>query len=597
MKTSLRRLRGALHHKHEAKDRRDLRALAQKDELAQASQEMQDMRDCYDGLLAAAAATANSAYEFSESLRELGSCLLEKTALNDDEESGRALLMLGKMQFELQKLVDNYRSHIFQTITVPSESLLNELRIVEEMKHLCDEKRNVYEHMLSRLREKGRSRSGKGETFSMHQLQEAHEEYDNEATLFVFRLKSLKQGQTRSLLTQAARHHAAQLCFFKKALKSLEEVEPQMKLVTESQHIDYHFSGLYDDNEKDEIENNDDDGSVAHDDEELSFDYRVNDNDQDAVSTERFSSELSQSDITFPQVVGPSIAKENVETSYRISPSLKSEVRAASQSAPLLVENRTSLSSDKLLRIRSSLTRKFNTYVLPTPAETRSPTSPEPGVATISHPEKVSRPITSASGQVLRESNKNTSSSRLPPPLADNVLLYSRPGQLASDRKRLKRQSFSGPITSKQFPSNPVSSTTPQLYSGHIQRNPKISSSPRMSPSTSPTFLSSPKISELHELPRPPERALRHSAPLLPKDRLLSTANDKPVISKSASRLPEPPPIARTCSFSIPTSGPKVAELDMSKTTREDTLKVRAVGDTVSPPITPSSARDPSTTM
>jgi hypothetical protein len=27
--------------------------------------------------------------EFSESLREMGACLLEKTALNDDEESGK----------------------------------------------------------------------------------------------------------------------------------------------------------------------------------------------------------------------------------------------------------------------------------------------------------------------------------------------------------------------------------------------------------------------------------------------------------------------------------------------------------------------------
>lgn len=27
--------------------------------------------------------------EFSESLREMGSCLVEKTSLNDDEESGK----------------------------------------------------------------------------------------------------------------------------------------------------------------------------------------------------------------------------------------------------------------------------------------------------------------------------------------------------------------------------------------------------------------------------------------------------------------------------------------------------------------------------
>ncbi|XP_010549299.1 PREDICTED: uncharacterized protein At2g33490-like isoform X2 [Tarenaya hassleriana] len=614
MKTSLRRLRGAVHHKHQAKDRRDLRALTQKDELAQASQEMQDMRDCYDGLLSAAAATANSAYEFSESLQELGSCLLEKTALNDDEESGRVLLMLGKVQFELQKLVDNYRSHIFQTITSPSESLLNELRIVEEMKRLCDEKRNVYEHMLMKTREKERSRSGKGETFSMNQLQEAQEEYDNEATLFFFRLKSLKQGQTRSLLTQAARHHAAQLCFFKKALKSLEEVEPHVKMVTESQHIAYHFSGLYDEDEDDEIENNDDDdGSEAQDDGELSFDYRVNDNNQeDAVSAKHFSSELGQSDITFPQVAASDTPKENVEANYRISNSLMAEIRAVSQSAPLLAENRTPLPAEKLLQMRSSFTRKFNTYVLPTPSETRSPASPAPG-NTVSHPlkmntdprmfrniwcsspleamanlhgsEKVSRSVTSK-GQVLRESNKNTSS-RLPPPLADGLSYSRHRQQLTSDTKRLKRQSFSGPITSKPL------SSPPQLYSGPIVRNP-ISKPPSTSPKiSSPTFLSSPKISELHELPRPPDRsmfrssrALGHSAPLVPQDRLLSTARNKPLVSNSASPLPQPPPITR--SFSIPTNSLKVAALDMSKaSTTEDTEKIGAVGGTVSPPLTP----------
>lgn len=75
--------------------------------------------------------------EFSESLRELGDCLLEKTALNDDEDSGKyvyvffwnarvcrvgerffttsfnageVLLMLGKVQYELQKHLDAYVS-------------------------------------------------------------------------------------------------------------------------------------------------------------------------------------------------------------------------------------------------------------------------------------------------------------------------------------------------------------------------------------------------------------------------------------------------------------------------------------------------------
>lgn len=71
--------------------------------------------------------------------------------------------------------------------------------------------RNVYEYMVTQQKEKGRSKGGKGETFTLQQLQTARDEYDEVATLCVFRLKSLKQGQSRSLLTQAARHHAAQV--------------------------------------------------------------------------------------------------------------------------------------------------------------------------------------------------------------------------------------------------------------------------------------------------------------------------------------------------------------------------------------------------
>ncbi|EOA28403.1 hypothetical protein CARUB_v10024609mg [Capsella rubella] len=594
MKTSLRRLRGVLH-KNESKDRRDLRAFVQKDELAQASQDVEDMRDCYDSLLNAAAATANSAYEFSESLRELGACLLEKTALNDDEESGRVLIMLGKLQFELQKLVDKYRSHIFKTITIPSESLLNELRIVEEMQRLCDEKRNVYEGMLTR--ERGRSKGGKGETFSTQQVKEAHDEYENETTLFVFRLKSLKQGQTRSLLTQAARHHAAQLCFFKKALNSLEEVEPHVQMVTESQHIDYHFSGLEDDDGDDEIENNENDGSEVHDDGELSFE-RVNDKDQDADSSVGGSSELGNSDITFPQLAGPDTAQENVEGNYRKSHSLRRDVRAVSQSAPLFPENRTTPPSEKLLRMRSTLARKFNTYALPTPVETtRSPsstTSPanknvgscNPAKAITKQiwysspletrgPAKVSsRSMVALKEQVLRESNKNTSS-RLPPPLADGLFFSGT----------LKRRSFSGPLTSKPLPNKPLS-TTSHLYSGPIPRNP-VSKLPKVSssPTASPTFVSTPKISELHELPRPPpksstkfSRELGYSAPLVLKSQLLS----KPLITNSATPLPIPPLITR--SFSIPTSNLRASDLDMSKTS----LGTKKLG-TASPPLTPIS--------
>jgi hypothetical protein len=59
--------------------------------------------------------------------------------------------------------------------------------------------------------EKGRSTHSKIESYSSEQLKSALTEYQEDAALFIFRLKSLRQGQFHSLLTQAARHHAAQV--------------------------------------------------------------------------------------------------------------------------------------------------------------------------------------------------------------------------------------------------------------------------------------------------------------------------------------------------------------------------------------------------
>ncbi|XP_022725378.1 uncharacterized protein At2g33490-like isoform X2 [Durio zibethinus] len=634
MKTSLRRLRGFALHKHggETKDRKDVRPLPQFDELAQASQ---DMRDCYDSLLSAAAATANSAYEFSESLREMGACLLAKTALNDDEESGKVLLMLGKVQFKLQKLVDSYRSHIFQTITSPSESLLNELRTVEEMKRQCDEKRNVYEYMAVRHKEKGRSKSGKGENFSMQQLQVAHDEYDEEATLFVFRLKSLKQGQSRSLLTQAARHHAAQLCFFKKALKSLEEVEPHVQKITKQQHIDYHFSGLEDDDrdngeDYDNYENDDDDDNsdddddeddgYDHDDGELSFDYGQNEQDQNMVPTSQHSMKLDQVGLTFPQIAMGEAAKENLERSRCHSFSFRAEIRNSSQSAPLFAENKF----DPSQKIQPLLARKFNSYVLPTPVATKGSTglgNPAPlsfktslnehsnnlwHSSPLEHKKyerilgdkKISGSGTMYAQSILRESNNAASSTRLPPPLSDRVL-FSRVSPIAaSDSKKIKRQAFSGPLTSKPWPTKPVSVEHPRLFSGPIVRNPMPqlpSTSRKVSPSTSP-LVSSPKISELHELPRPPASSaskssrplglVGYSGPLMPRGQVLSATNQY-VVSKAASPLPQPPQVV-TRSFSIPSSAHRVTSLPVSKPL-ETAISSGMSQGVASPPLTPIS--------
>ncbi|KAJ4823191.1 hypothetical protein Tsubulata_015138 [Turnera subulata] len=516
------KLRGFKFRKSDAsKDKIDFWHFSELDELAQATQDMQDMRNCYDSLLSAAAATANSAYEFSESLRELGSCLLEKTALHDDEESGRALLMLGKVQFQLQKLVDIYRSHIFLTITNPSESLLNELRTVEDMKRQCDEKRSVYDYMVAQMKDKGRSKSGKNEHFTSQQLRTAHEEYDEEATLCAFRLKSLKQGQARSLLTQAARHHAAQLNFFRKGLKSLEAVDQHVRLVTGQQHIDYHFSGLEDDTREegeDEGENGDDTTEGG----ELSFDYRVQNQGHDVVAASRNSMEVDEVDLSLHYSSAADV-EFNPDKDREGLPISSREPRG-SYSAPIFPE-RKSDPIDRLRQMQQS-SRKSSAYVLPTPIDSKGvissrrsvsharPTDPGGRPHNLWHSspldQKKNEKDSSDGQQAHKESSDNNSPTLLPPPLAGRVSAPQNDAYSSSDNKKMKGQSFSGPIVNRPFATKSVSSSGPispaelsLQITGVLTRvpNPQISS-PKVSPSASPPLASSPRISELHELPR-----------------------------------------------------------------------------------------------
>lgn len=91
-----------------------------------------------------------------------------------------------------------------------------------------------------------------------------------------------------------------QLNFFRKGIKSLEAIEPHVKMVAEKQHIDYQFSGLEDYETEDDDDDDDDDdtdndgisvedGSDATDNGELSFDYGQNEPAHDPVSAYRDS--------------------------------------------------------------------------------------------------------------------------------------------------------------------------------------------------------------------------------------------------------------------------------------------------------------------
>ncbi|ONK77891.1 uncharacterized protein A4U43_C02F11940 [Asparagus officinalis] len=583
MKSPLRKLRGlASNHKSDSKDKKDHRhhdrQPAMRDELVHATQDMLDMKRCYDSLLSAAAATTNSAYELSEALEEMGTCLLKKTALNEDEDSGRVLLMLGKVQFELQKLMDSYRMHIVQTITTPSESLLKELQTVEEMKQQCDVKRDLYKIMLERHREKGRKKHVKGESVSSKQLQDAREDYEEEANLFIFRLKSLKQGQSRSILTQAARHHAAQLNFFRKGFKYLEVVEPQVKAVASQEHIDYQFNGLEDDDteEYDDYDDDDDDyySYDSNDKAELSLDYRQDDKDQDALSSSTSSMELNQVEepvIRASKTEPAKLMQENVDRNEAEVPKFYKRPSPRSHSAPIFPD-KVFDPKERIKQLRPSSTRKFHTYALPTPVDVKHSVSigsvGKPSQLWHSSPLEPYKFIQNSRDDVMpslakfpkahtvkpKESNINSSPIRMPPPLSEELARPHFSPQTGSNVKKVRQYAYSGPLTSGHW-SNKPDDRDVMLP---CVRTPQPSLSPTATCNISPP----PMISELHELPRPPIGLVRstrpasligHSAPLVyqGQDPNKRTGQTSPFASCTASPLPTPPAAVRR-SFSIP---------------------------------------------
>lgn len=207
--------------------------------------------------------------------------------------------------------------------------------------------------------------------------------------------------------------------------------------------------------------------------------------------------------------------------------------------------------------------------------------------------EKYFRTLESNTLPVLKESNKKSASNILPPPVSES-LLFSQFDPITTSSKKFKRHSHSGPLTKMPERSQPLPDL-PQLFSGPILRNPMsqlLSSSPKASPISTQPVSSSPKISELHELPRPPVSSVSisgrpsglvgYSAPLV--SRGTQDSSVKSENTGAASPLPRPPPTVSR-SLSIPTSGSKVI---ISEELQEE-QNVETSEAVPSPPLTPMS--------
>lgn len=302
--------------------------------------------------------------------------------------------------------------------------------------------------------------------------------------------------------------------------------------------------------------------------------------------------------------------------------------RAGSQSAPIFPDKKFD-PAEKIRDMQPSTTRKFHTYVLPTPVDARgtippgssnpvpgakqgsmsgrthhlwysSPLEPNKHVKDSREHQSADLTHTLKEQSVLKESN--SASIRGPPPLSEGLSLQQL--DTVSDTKKIKRHAFSGPLTSKAWSgkpklsaSGPISSMEhPQLVSAMLLRVPlhQSTSPPKVSPSASPPLMSSPKISELHELPRPPVSSalptrtglVGHSAPLVSRSQELSTTTKMPLMTAhAASPLPMPPGTVPR-SFSIPSSSQRAMTLSLNRLMETQNPEL---ADIASPPLTPIS--------
>lgn len=268
------------------------------------------------------------------------------------------------------------------------------------------------------------------------------------------------------------------------------------------------------------------------------------------------------------------------------------EHRVSSHSAPIFAEKKSD-PAEKVRQMQYVSAQKPNSYVLPTPSDVKGvaiPRSKPTGYVganyNLSHSSPLEQRKQETRQATVLKDGKHNFISPLPPPLTEG---------LVPNIENFKRQAFSGPLTSKPLSKKPVLSASGPISSSELpnlpSRSAKPSPSPKVSPTASPPPVFSPRISELHELPRPPVNKparssglVGHSAPLVFRNQESSAANRIP---STASPLPAPPLIIPR-SFSIPSSSQRAMSFTVVKILEHS--RISSTGEEVSsPPLTPMS--------
>lgn len=309
--------------------------------------------------------------------------------------------------------------------------------------------------------------------------------------------------------------------------------------------------------------------------------------------------DLSHFTITWFILCFVSLAQESTNRSQLDMLSFSCRPGYISQSAPIFADKKLDLTVKTETPPLS--TRKFHSYVLPTPVGDRNPES-NPGTAPCgerndsspplwnSSPLEAKRPVkdfrerelsspTTFKNSVLRGSNINSGPISMPSYFSEKLSMPQINKKTAYDTNNFRRQAFSGPLTSKHFSSKPIVSTPD--YRSSVEFPPAGSSAsqlvfkPQSSPPhkethrTSPPPVSYPKISELHELPRPPvgsekptgpSTLIGYSGPLVSRSKVFNARSNVPSDVSYKTSLPVPL-VHISRSFSIPSNSQRISIL------------------------------------
>ncbi|XP_024380659.1 uncharacterized protein [Physcomitrium patens] len=548
---------------------------------------MKDIRSIqkkYESLVSLSTEVSHRAYDLSTAVSDMASYFVAPGVL-DDQDIGKIFKLVGEVQFVISQSLELYASHVTQTVTTPTENLIGDLRDVMETKKQYDERRQSLYHHRLRIA-KGRSKIGKTDAQEEEQLENVREQFEEVSQFLGDRLLSLRQGRPRSLITQTARHHAAQMQLFSKVLTSLHGIEPHMKQVTKELNIDRHLSSADGDVFNDEIEDDEDVSDIEHhlDDAGSYFDDADEEKEHHHVREDDLGSESSEIEANSRLNMSREWSSHMASGSDRPG---NSENEGDSPLPRWIIKGSKSAPSSPLTASQGvdDVDRAPPTYVSAVLPPTRSP----PHVSDRGHSGVLysdtrpyeHKPSTSEQtsprhhngtpGQTPRfqgratkmgvpmsmfppfDPSQTTWPMPLPPPSdPPPILKFPAPtagGFIAANSgapgNKHKRYSYSGPLTSSSKPRDRAySSDVPS--SGPLRPFPSSttwsdqSRSPKLSPSISPSKVSPPQISELHKLPPPPLGS--SSSPIAASSSLI--AHSAPLhrhADRHASPLPPPP--------------------------------------------------------